>query len=257
MSNPNHQGVIPPGLLSRRQFAGLTLAALLSPSALPANEAAPAFLPQEVAGVEIPRSLAARQAALLSKRACPDFLFNHCMRTYVFGALALQRQPATYNADLAFVAAALHDLGLLTQYESQSRSFEIDGADAAEKFGLTAGLSPRDADVIWHGVALHDVRFAITRRSGPEAMLVALGAGGDVDGPDLETQDERRQLEEVVAAFPRLHFKRQFTGLLVAHCKRKPTSQRGTWLEGLCREQVPSAWGDTVENEVSVAPFVE
>jgi HD domain len=246
-----------PALLSRRQFTGLALSTLLTPGCLLADEAAAVFLPEEVAGIRIPRSLRAQQAALLSQRTCPDFLFNHCMRTYLFGALALQRQRMAFNPDLAFVAAALHDLGLLPKYESPSKSFEIDGADAAEKFGLTAGLAPHDADVIWHSIALHDVRFAITRRSGPEAMLVALGAGGDVDGPDLATEDERRELEEVVAAFPRLHFKQQFTDLLVAHCKRKPTSQRGTWLEGLCREQVPSAWGDTVESEVAAAPFAE
>jgi hypothetical protein len=34
-------------------------------------------------------------------------------------------------------------------------------------------------------------------------------------------------------------------------------SQRGTWLEGLCREQVPSAWTDTVEREIADAPFSE
>jgi hypothetical protein len=244
-------------LLTRRRFTALALSTLWSPGHLLAGEPRIEFLPQEVAGIRIPRSPAARQAALLSQRTCPDFLFNHCMRTYLLGALALQRQGLAYNADLAFVAAALHDLGLLPSYESESRSFEIDGADAAEKFALMAGLAPHDADLIWHGVALHDVRFAITRRAGPEAMLVAQGAGGDVDGPDLATEDERRQLQDVVAAFPRLHFKQQFTGLLVAHCKRKPTSQRGTWLEGLCREQVPSAWGDTVESEIASAPFTE
>jgi hypothetical protein len=214
-------------------------------------------LPDQVAGVAIPRSRVAIRAAKFAQQSCPEFLFNHCMRTFLFGALALQRQKLSYNADQAFIGAALHDLGLLPAFASKTQSFEIDGANGAEKFARDAGLSAADADIVWHSVAFHDIRFAITRRAGPEAMLVALGAGSDVDGPDLETEEEKRQTAEVVAAFPRLQFKKRFTSLVIDHCNRKPKSQHGSWLEGLCREQVPTAWTDTVENEIAAAPFAE
>jgi hypothetical protein len=214
-------------------------------------------MPKEVAGVAIPRSPEAIRAAAFARQSCPDYLFNHCMRTFLIGALAMQKQALTYNADDAFIAAGLHDLGLLPAFASKARSFEIDGANAAEKFARDNGLSAEEADIVWHGIAFHDVRFSITRRAGPEAMLVALGAAGDVDGPSLSTDVEKRQIAEVVAAFPRLQFKNRFTTLLIDHCKRKPTSQRGTWLEGLCREQVPGAWNDTVEKEIMAAPYNE
>jgi hypothetical protein len=214
-------------------------------------------MPKEVAGVAIPQSPEAIRAAVFARQTCPEYLFNHCMRTFLIGALAMHRQALTYNPDDAFIAAALHDLGLLPAFASKSQSFEIDGADAAEKWARDSGLSAEAADIVWHGIVFHDVRFAITRRAGPEAMLVALGAGGDVDGPDLDTELEKRQLAEVVAAFPRLKFKTHFSTLLVDHCKRKPTSQQGTWLEGLCREQVPGAWNDTVQREIMAAPYDE
>jgi hypothetical protein len=214
-------------------------------------------LPGEVAGIAIPQSRIAVRTAKFAQQVCPNYLFNHCMRTFLFGALALQKQSLSYNADLAFMAAALHDLGLLPAFASESQSFEVDGATAAEKFARECGLSAADGNIVWHGVALHDGRFAITRRAGAEAMLVALGAGSDVDGPALDTEEERRQMAEIVAAFPRLQFKRQFTSLLADQCKRKPKSQHGTWLEGLCREQVPAAWTDTVEKEIADAPFTE
>ena len=57
-----------------------------------------ADLPREVAGIAIPRSPAATRAAALARQSCPDFLFNHCMRTFLIGALALQRQKLTYDA---------------------------------------------------------------------------------------------------------------------------------------------------------------
>jgi hypothetical protein len=214
-------------------------------------------LPTEVAGVAIPQSPEAMRAAAFARQSCPGYLFNHCMRTFLLGALAMQRQSLTYNPDDAFIAAALHDLGLLPAFASKSQSFEIDGADAAETFARDNGLSAEAADIVWHCVAFHDVRLSIARRAGPEAMLVALGAAGDVDGPSLDTDLEKRQLAEVVAAFPRLQFKNRFTMLIIDHCKRKPTAQRGTWLEGLCREQAPGAWNDTVEKEIMAAPYNE
>jgi hypothetical protein len=213
-------------------------------------------LPSEVAGVRIPDSPLARKAAALSRASCPPYLFNHCMRTFVFGALSLKKQHLAYRADDAFVSAALHDLGLLPAFESKNASFEIDGADAAEKFALENGLSKEEADIIWHGVEMHDGKWALTKRQGPEAMLVSIGAGTDVDGPDPDVANPQ-ELAEVLQAFPRLNFKKEFTALAIGHCRRKPLSQRGTWLEGLCREQRPDVWTDTVESEIAKSGYAE
>jgi hypothetical protein len=213
-------------------------------------------LPVEVAGIRIPRSELASAAAEFAQRHCADFLFNHCMRTFTFGALLLQRRAHAFNADTAFVASALHDLGLLQPFESAGGSFEIDGADAAEKFVLEHHRSTADADQVWHAVELHDGKWALTVRHGPEAMLVSLGAGADVYGPDpgdLET----RQIAEVLAAFPRRQFKQRFTSLLISHCERKPNSQRATWLEGMCRAHAPGVEADSVERRIADADFPE
>jgi hypothetical protein len=244
--------VATPELATRRRALFGLLALTLTPALTRAQSQTPA----EVAGIKLPQSPIARVALQFSRTHCPDYLFNHCMRTFLFGAVALQTQKRAYDADTAFAAAALHDLGLLVAFETPTASFEIDGANRAEQLMIGNGLSPQDADIVWHAIALHDVRFALTRRQGPEAMLVAMGAGCDVDGPDSGLIDAR-QTEEIVAAFPRLQFKKRFTALASDHCKRKPLSQRGTWLEGLCREQAPSAWTDTVEREIADAPFKE
>jgi hypothetical protein len=243
-----------PRLLSRRRLLATSLTVLCWPRAF-ATAAGAAELPAEVGGIRIPRSALARRAADYARMSCPPFLFNHCMRTFVFGALQLERQKRTYRAEDSFVAAALHDLGLLPAFESAHASFEIDGADAAETFMRRQHAAAGAADRVWHAVEMHDGKWALTVRQGPEAMLVALGAAADVDGPDPGL--EPRLIDEVVAAFPREQFKRRFTALLIDHCRRKPTSQRGTWLEGLCREQAPQAFADSVEREIAAAPFAE
>lgn len=214
-----------------------------------------ADLPAAVAGVSIPRSHLSIKVAQFSRSVCPDYLFNHCMRTFLFGALYLQSKNLTFDVDTAFTAAALHDIGLLPRFASSDASFEIDGANAAERFMRESGEPEAAAQIAWHAVEMHDGKWALTSRQGPEAMLVAVGAASDVDGPKADVDVRRTQ--EIVSAFPRLQFKSRFTALLIDHCKRKPTSQRATWLEGLCREQVPSAWTDTTEREIASAKFAE
>ena len=97
-------------------------------------------LPSSVAGIAIPRSAVAQAAAALSRRACPEVLFNHCMRTFLFGALHERHHGRAFNADAAFVAAALHDLGLLKAFETAGTPFEVDSANAAERLALAKKL---------------------------------------------------------------------------------------------------------------------
>jgi HD domain len=247
----------PSATFTRRQLLKLgAAAAVLSTPLLTLARAMSRLLPREVAGIAIPQSDLAIRVAALSKSACPLYLFNHCLRTFVFGGIFAAKQHLQYRAEEAFIAACLHDVGLLPAYASAGGSFEIDGANAADTFAREAGLDAAAADTIWHSVAFHDGRWAIAKRAGPEAMLVSFGAGTDVDGADPKFIDSK-QVADVVSAFPRLHFKREFTGLLIDHCKRKPVSQEGTWLEGLCREQVPDAWKDTVEAGIANAPYAE
>jgi hypothetical protein len=42
----------------------------------------------------------------------------------------------------------------------------------------------------------------------------------------------------------------------VAHCERKPASQRATWLEGLCRAHAPAS-DDAVAQHIAAAGFPE
>jgi len=65
-----------------------------------------AELPAEVAGVRLPRTPLALAAADFARASCPDYLFNHCMRTFLFGALLLKRQQREYRGEDAFIAAA-------------------------------------------------------------------------------------------------------------------------------------------------------
>jgi hypothetical protein len=244
-------GTAPPPMTRRSVLAAMIAVACAAPHAR-----AGSTLPSEVAGIRLPRSDLAVKAAQFAQENCPPFLFNHCMRTYLFGAVGMEHHRRRYSADDAFVAACLHDLGLLKRFASVRGSFEVDGADRAARFVRENGASAPDAEDVWEAIALHDARFALVEHRGGAALLVAIGAGSDVLGPDTEMIDEKR-VAEIVVAFPRLEFKKQFTALLADHCQRKPLSQRSTWLEGLCREKSPSVWSTKLEDEIAAAPFAQ
>jgi len=243
-----HHGV------SRRAMLSMSALALAAPAMLSRAAAYPA-MPKEVAGIAIPDSALAERVIAYARKAYPPFLFNHCMRTYLFGALAMKKLGRRYDAEEAFTGAALHDLGLMPAFESKRAPFEIDGANAAEKFLMDNGIPKERAEVVWHSIVFHDKRWVFAKHQGTEAQLVTFGAGADVVGPRKFVNQP--QIDAVVAAFPRLQFKKQFTAALIGHCKRKPRSQTKTWLEGLCREQVPGAFTDTVEQEIAAGPFAE
>ncbi len=241
--------------MQRREFLQHAAAFLLVPPRR--LLAGAAEIPSEVAGIRLPQTSRARAACAFARASCPPFLFNHCMRTYLFGALTLVGQGRAFAAEDAFIASALHDLGLLPPFESPQGSFETDGADAAEAWARGHGVSAATAARIWHAVQLHDGAWAVTRRQGAEAMLVALGAAADVDGPAPGELSDAA-LAQVLQAFPRLEFKRRFTTLLIGHCQRKPDSQAATWLEGLCATHAHGGRGpQAVEAAIAAAPFSE
>ena len=166
---------------------------------------------------------------------------------------ALRAQKISFDPQLGFVAATLHDLGLLPTFASRGGSFEIDGANRAEALLHDAGRSAADGRLVWNAIVMHDMREEYAAHQSGEAQLVGNGAGADVISPeDLDP----KAVGEVLLAFPRLQFKTRFTALLVDHCKRKPTSQIG-WLDGLCRATVPDAKRGSVEHSIVAAPYAD
>jgi hypothetical protein len=255
MSTTTHS-CVSHSLRVRRRDVLLGLLALTAGRPSLALERPRVALPSSVAGIAVPRSPVAQAAAALSRQACPEVLFNHCMRTYLFGALHEQHHGRTFNADAAFVAAALHDLGLLKAFETDGTPFEVDSANAAERLALENSLPPETAKLVWNAAAMHDMRWAVVEKQNPTVELVAAGAAADVVGLD-EGMIPRTAIAEVLKAFPRLGFKVQFAQLLTDHCRRKPLSQLGTWLDGYCRAAVPDAAFPDPKAVIHSAPYAE
>src|ERR1700693_5367916 len=136
-------------------------------------------LPTEVAGVRLVDSGPAKKAAALAREVSPAYLFNHCMRTYLFGTLIGRSERRRCDEELLFLACTLHDLGLTERFMGEM-PFEIQGAEAAARFLKDRGVSSEKVAVVWDGIAMHP--YAMAGHKQPEIALVAAGAGAEVLG---------------------------------------------------------------------------
>ena len=90
-------------------------------------------LPTEVAGVKLPDSKLAREATDYVRGLSAPVVFNHVLRTYLFGELLGRAKKLNFDSELFYLGAVLHDLGQTERFMGKQR-FEVDGADAAAAF---------------------------------------------------------------------------------------------------------------------------
>jgi HD domain len=179
-----------------------------------------------ISGVKIPDSKIAHEAAELVRQYETEMLFNHSVRVYVFGAMKGIRQNLKFDSELLYIAALFHDIGLVEAFHSETKRFEVDGADAAREFLRSHGLPEPKADLVWEAIALHTTP-GVPEYMRPEIALTKAGVVVDVVGIgyDEYTPEER---DQVIAAFPRGNFKNQFIEVQTRSALKKPQTTFGT-----------------------------
>jgi hypothetical protein len=249
--------------ISRREF-GRRMSALVVGATFATSELSPGTptdrttcsqvnmkLPAEVAGIRLIDSKIAQEATDLMRATSTPSLFNHSMRTYLFGALL--GEDLSFDYELLYLASVLHDLGLTEKYAGD-RSFEIEGAEAARKFLLERGLSEERTGIVWDGIAMHPYAMAHYKR--PEIALVANGAAADVVGLEISKMAPARK-EQVLRAFPRLGFKANFIQTCAEVVRRHPEGASRSFLRDLGERHVPGFQVPNICDAIATAPFAE
>jgi hypothetical protein len=177
-----------------------------------------------------PDSTAVRTAAEVAEHFQTPALLNHCRRSYLWAAAYGRARDIAFDAELLFVTAMLHDLGLVPAFDSATVPFEEAGGAVAWVFGAGAGW---DADrrrrasevVVAHMAAEVDVA------TDPEGHLLELATALDVSGrrPDDWPADLRT---EVLERYPRDGFAEEFIGCFETQAARKPSSIAGRLAAG-------------------------
>jgi hypothetical protein len=135
-----------------------------------------------------------------------------------------------------------------------TRNAEDVGAEAARMFLLTAGLNPRSAEVVWDAMAMHPLAISGFKR--PEIALAAAGASAGVLGAGLDKVDSS-QMAEVLEAFPRLAFKREFVRSCANVVQQYPQGATRTFMRDIGERQVTSFHVKNICDSIEQAPFPE
>src|SRR6185369_368623 len=100
--------------------------------------------------------------------------------------------------------------------------YSVDGAIAAERLAVETGEPEPRARAVYDAIALHN---DATMPPDPAAEVVLLwdATGVDVTGERI-TDVRSTIIPAVLAAYPRLDFKRKFSARFVDQVSRKPTS---------------------------------
>jgi hypothetical protein len=171
-----------------------------------------------------PDSSLARQAEDLVCSVAPPFLANHSFRSHFFAVALAGRDGVRFDEELLYVAALLHDIGLVEEFDS-GKCFEEDSADAAARLAEQEEWEAERCERLAEAIRLH-VATEISLGDGPEAYLLWHSTGLDVGG-HRHGELAAAEVEAVLDAYPRLDFKKGFAGLVEDQAARK----QGCWAD--------------------------
>jgi hypothetical protein len=206
------------------------------------------------AGIKVTDTTLVRDAIDLSRSLLELYLFNHVMRSWLFGILLSEGAEIAPDPELLAVSAVLHDLGLTDPYTAENR-FEVDGANAARAFLKDRGIPTQQMQVVWDAIALHTTP-TIALHKEPEVVMTHSGIAVDVLGAGLDRipQDKQRA---ILTEFPRLAFKNQFQACLCNVVRRKPATTIDNILRDFGTRYVEGFTPPDFADLVADAPFSE
>src|SRR5438093_11316207 len=161
----------------------------------------------------LPDSRAVRDAYAEAEAESQPWLFNHVMRSWLYGAKLAQRGGLAPDAELVAVAVLLHDVGL-ARGGAPDRRFEVVGADAGRAFALSHNMGERRAETVWDSIALHTTA-SIAHHKGTDVACCQHGIACDFGGVGFQELSDGDK-KAILSAYPRLDMKNMLTTCLRA-----------------------------------------
>ena len=169
-----------------------------------------------------PESQVTLAALEIATAYCSPSLLNHSVRSYVWAAAygLLHRIP--FDVELLYVSALLHDLGLVSPFDSHSIPFEEAGGHVAWVFGAGAGW-PSARRERAAGIIVRHMREDVQPEVDAEGHLLQIATSLDISGRSLEKWPAELRLE-VLDRIPRLMLGDEFLRCFEGQAHRKPDS---------------------------------
>jgi hypothetical protein len=203
--------------------------------------------------IKIPDTKLAKEAHNILREYSTELLYNHSNRVYLFAAEQGRQKQLRFDPELLYVSAAFHDLGLLSEYSSETERFEVDGANAARLFLTSHGIPVETAQTAWEAIALHTTP-GVTQYMKPEVSLLFTGVGLDVlgEGFDDFPADLR---EQIVTEYSRDNFKEGIVKAFFGGFANKPGSTWGTVKADVCERYIPGYKSPNFCDLIANSPF--
>lgn len=182
------------------------------PSPYPASLAAPA----------IPATATAEQALETVRTFSSPTLINHCIRSYLWAVAYGNQHGITFDDELLYVAALLHDLALTPSFDNHRLPFEVAGGHVAWVFGAGAGWPVARRDHAARTIVDH-MRNDVTVDENAEGYLLSIATGFDISGNRADSWPPELQ-RAVMARYPRLDLAVEFLRCFADQAARKPDS---------------------------------
>jgi hypothetical protein len=188
--------------------------------------------------MRIPSTPAGTAALEVATAYCSPALLNHSVRAYLWAVVHAEQQGIAFDDELLFVAAMLHDLGLVKEFDSHTVPFEEAGGHVAWVFGAGAGWPVARRQRLSEVIVRH-MWDSVDVAEDPEGHLLELSTAIDISGrgardlpPDVRS--------EVLGRYPRLDLVPEFLACFVDQAERKPASIAAGFVRGGFAERINS-----------------
>ena len=171
---------------------------------------------------DVPDTAACRSALEIVTEYCSPALVNHSARAYIWSAHLADTLGMSVDAELLYVAAMLHDVGLITAFDNHTLPFEVAGGHVATFFAAGAGWTVERRKEVAGAIVAH-MANVVDPEQDPEAYLLERATGFDISGRASEDFPEPLQAA-VLVRYPRLNLAAEFLACFEEQARRKPGS---------------------------------
>jgi hypothetical protein len=201
----------------------------------------------------VPDSKLTREATGILREFSTPLLFNHSHRVFFWANEQGKQTGQRFDAELLFICAAFHDLGLLRKFSSDNDRFEVDGANAVRQFLEHHGVPNARIQTAWDAIALHTTP-GIAAYKPIEVELLYNGVGLDVLG--IGYADFPKDIrEKVVADYPRIDFKESIAKAFLSGFEHKTATTEGTCNEDICSHFLRNYKRSNFYDQIQNSPF--
>jgi HD superfamily phosphodiesterase len=188
--------------------------------------------------LSLPSSQVCAYAVEVATTYCSPALVNHLFRAYIWAAALGTSDGVEFDPDLLFVAAMLHDVGLVDVFDSHTVPFEEAGGSVAWVFAAGAGWPPARRARLSEVIVRH-MWPEVAATEDPEGHLLSRAAALDITGRGVDDLPAGF-VAEVLEKYPRLTLVDEFLRCFAAQAERKPQSRAATSMRNDLSTRMPA-----------------